>query len=40
MFLDDLADGRRPRPTPKPLVVNKGSKMRGSTSGGMPGPLS
>src|SRR5207245_1400772 len=30
----------RPRPTPKPLVLKSGSKIRLNTSGGMPGPLS
>ena len=30
----------RPRPAPKLRVVNSGSKTRGSTSAGMPGPLS
>ena len=35
-------DTLRPRPVPSPtfLVVKNGSKTRGSTAGGMPGPLS
>src|SRR5262245_60016636 len=30
----------RPRPVPSDLVVKKGSKILGSTSGGIPGPVS
>jgi hypothetical protein len=35
-----VTDRPRPRPSPVGFVEKNGSKMRGSTSAGMPGPVS